>query len=361
MVSSSRRRRVRLTVAGVVVLAAAAAGTTIGLLRYGPSSGTGTANPTTTTTTAPPDSTTTTTRPPAPTPIGCFGVATTSVPVTVPGSSAAEDQLPTSIWYPTSPSATCTPARSHPFPLLVFSQGFWEPVSAYAGLLADWASAGFVVGAPAYPHTTPTRAAESPYTETDIVHHPADLAAVVTTLMTTSRQPGSVLHGIVDATDVGLAGQSDGGDVSLAVADNSCCRIGTVKAVAILSGAEFKGFPGQYFTPGAASPPILVAQGTADPVNVPACSVQIFNAAPSPKYYLELLGATHLAPYVQATPWQSAVAAVTTDFFEAELAHEPGALAAMATAGDVSGTAQLSEGPTAPEAPGPCTDAPGAS
>lgn len=353
--AGGRRRHRRSTIAAVLLLAAVA-GTTVGLWRAGVLSAarrTGGSGPTSTT--APPaSSTTTTTEPPPPTQIGTFKVSTAALTVTVPGAAATESQVPTTVWYPVPPTA-------QRFPLIVFSQGYWEPVSAYSVLLEDWASAGFVVAAPGYPHTTPTRASTSPPNRSDIVNHPADLKAVITTLVASSKERTSVLHGVMDATDIGLAGQSDGGDVSLAVANNPCCRIGDIKALAVLSGAEFQGFVGQYFPAGTPAVPILVAQGDADAVNVPGCSVQIFNAAPAPKWYLDLIGATHLGPYTESTPWAAAVAKVTTDFFDAELAGQTRGITAMAVDGNVSGTAQLSTGPTAPVTPGPCATAPAAS
>jgi dienelactone hydrolase len=356
MVTSGGRRRSGRTIVLVVVVAAMAAGTAIGLWRAGAFSGgnsTGTAR--STTTTAPPDSTTATTQPPPPpAQIGAYKVSTAALVVTVPGAAATEAQLPVTVWYP-------VPVTARHFPLIVFSQGYWESVGAYATLLDDWASAGFVVAAPAYPHTTPTRASTSPPNRADIVNHPADLKAVIATLVTTSKRGTSVLHGVLDATEIGLAGQSDGGDVSLAVTDNPCCRLGDIKALAVLSGAEYQGFVGQYFPTGTPTVPILVTQGDDDTTNAPGCSVQIFDAAPAPKWYLDLIGATHLGPYTQSDPWATTVAKVTTDFFDAELAGETRGITAMGVDGNVSGTAQLSIGPTAPLPPGSCATAPAAS
>jgi dienelactone hydrolase len=201
----------------------------------------------------------------------------------------------------------------------VFSQGFDITTQEYATLITDWASAGFVVAAPTYPHTDP-----SPPTlldESDIVNHPADLQAVITAVVAAGHQSGAALAGLINADEIGLVGQSDGGDVSLAVADNSCCRYPGVKAAAILSGAELSSFGGQYFTtPG---PPILIVQGSTDTVNPPICSVQAYNAAPTPKYYLDLLGASHLDPYTEPGSYETVVARVTTAFFDAELAGRP--------------------------------------
>ena len=40
-----------------------------------------------------------------------------------------------------------------------------------------------------------------------------------------------------------------------------------------------------------------MAQGTADTVNLPGCSAQLYDEAQGPKWYVDLLGAGHLVPY----------------------------------------------------------------
>ncbi|HVC69235.1 MAG TPA: hypothetical protein VNC61_03110 [Acidimicrobiales bacterium] len=262
------------------------------------------------------------------------------------------------MWYPANGGRKgLVPGVAHgPFPLLVFSQGYNISVSSYAGLLTDWASAGFVVAAPTYPHTDPSDPAA--LDENDIVNHPADLRAVITAVLGNAEGPGSVLSGLIKASEIGLVGHSDGGDVSLAVADNSCCRDVRVKAVAILSGAELVTFGGRYF--GRVSVPLLAVQGSADPINVPACSVQFYDAANPPKYYLDLLRASHEPPYTEAgTTDQRIVARVTTDFFDAELAGQTAGTGAIMIGGDVAGTAQITAGVSAPPSSGTCPGAPG--
>lgn len=348
----SRVRRGRLLMAAVViVIVAIAAGTSFLVLRPSSTQTKGNGPPASSSTTS------TTSPPPAVTPIGTYLVATTSLTVPVAGPSPTDDNIPTTVWYPSAPvHASGRRAGRHRYPLVVFSQGFQQRVSSYSLLLEDWASAGFVVAGPTYPHTTPTQPAE--LDRSDIVNHPADLHAVIAALLSADKATASPLWRVIDATDIGLAGQSDGGDVSLAVADNTCCRYPGIRAAAILSGAEFPLFGGRYFgvsTP--SGPPLLVVQGDRDTINLPVCSVQLYDAANPPKYYLDLLGATHLAPYEQAGPYEAVVAAVTTAFFDAMLAGEPAALAQMTSSGNVTGTAQLTTAPTAPPATGACVTA----
>lgn len=304
----------------------------------------------------------TTTGPGDPTPVGAYAVASTSLALVEPPAGGLPARtLPTSIWYPHARGAAGSgPDRSGgPYPLLVFSQGYNTAVTTYATLLTDWASSGFVVAAPTYPHTDPDQAP----TETDIVYHPQDLRYVIGQLVTRAAHPGWLLSGVVDTNAVGVVGQSDGGDVSLAVAADSQWRDPTVRAVAVLSGAEnVLQFGGTYFT--GPPVPILVVQSNTDTVNAPSCSVQVYDDAPQPKYYLGLLGPTtlptkwqnHLYPYTQLAPYQTVIAGVTAAFFHGELNGDSGAAAAMAAAVNPS-VAQLSAGTPLPTAPGTCPGA----
>jgi hypothetical protein len=73
--------------------------------------------------------------------------------------------------------------------------------------------------------------------------------------------------GLLDPNEVGAAGQSDGGDTVAALAANTCCTDRRLKAMAVLSGAEWPPMPGRYFSAGA--PPMLFTQGSADTINPP--------------------------------------------------------------------------------------------
>ena len=126
------------------------------------------------------------------------------------------------------------------------------------------------------------------------MNHPAELRSVIADLTDGRQRSGTALSGLANKNEVGIAGQSDGGDVSLATADNTCCYDSTVKAVAVLSGAELSSFGGTYFV--GLEVPLLVAQGTADTVNLPGCSAQLYDEAKGPKWYVDLLGTGHLVP-----------------------------------------------------------------
>lgn len=319
----------------------------------------GTEKATSTTTSAPKPSTTSTNpapRRPSVTTDGTYAVAATSLDVVEPVGGTSR-QLPTTVWYPALDAGGVSRAdlARAPYPLLVFSQGYDLSVQTYQALLEAWSSAGFVVAAPTYPHTDPSDPAE--LEEADIVNHPADLRFVITAVLQAATRPGTAIAGLVNPDEVGLIGHSDGGDVSLAVAENSCCRDPRVKAVAVLSGAELASFGGSYFSGG--SVPSLIVQGTLDTINPPDCSLQIYQAAPPPKYYLTLVGAAHGQPYVEPGTDQTIVARVVTDFFDAELAGQPAALGTMMSDGNVAGATQITDAPLASVPASACPGSPG--
>lgn len=254
--------------------------------------------------------------------------------------------LPIKLRFPIPVSGAAGPVAGAPFPLVVFSQGFDEPARAYAGLLSAWSRAGYVVAAPIYPFTDPS--SPTGVDENDIVNHPADLRFVIGTLKRMSREPKSPLHRVLDPRRVAIAGQSDGGDVSLAVAADSCCRSGSVRAAMILSGAELAAFGGSYYRTG--SVPLLVTQGSDDTINPPGCSRQLYDGAPQPKYFLSIAGAEHLPPYVSPGPIRSGIIRLTIAFLNAYLKHEATGTRALGSAARLPSQETLTGAPTAPGA-----------
>jgi pimeloyl-ACP methyl ester carboxylesterase len=155
---------------------------------------------------------------------------------------------------------------------------------------------------------------------------------------------------------VAVIGHSDGGDVSLAVAAASCCRDRVVKAAVILSGSENRGLGGAYYTKG--SVPLLVVQGSADTISPPGCSVELYDQAPRPKYYLELIGAQHLQPYVDPGPDRALVARAVVDFLRRYLEGRSSDLRSLVRDGSAPPVARLITGATGPGAEKYCPAAP---
>ncbi len=224
-----------------------------------------------------------------------------------------------------------------PVPLIVFGHGFAVTPAYYWRLLRSWAQAGYVVAAPVFP--LENQHAPGGPNESDLVNQPRDMSFVITRMLALSAGRSGPLAGLIAPREIGVSGQSDGGETALAVAYDSAFLDHRIRAAAILSGAELPG-AGRFYFP-RASPPLLATQGTADTVNHPVFTYQFWGAAPRPKYLLKLLGAPHLPPYTYEQPQLSIVGRVTTAFFDRYLKGQRSGVARMISAGDVGGKASL--------------------
>jgi predicted dienelactone hydrolase len=208
----------------------------------------------------------------------------------------------------------------------------------YSDLLQAWASAGYVVATVNFPRTDCTVGAAAD--EADLVNQPADMSYVLSQLLALDARPGSWFSGLVKPDQIAVAGQSDGGDTVAALAGNSCCTDHRLRAVAVLSGAEWPPMPGRYF-PGKAAP-VLFVQGTADTINPPWTSLQLYRAdLAGTRYYLDLFGANHTIPYWGTNSVEQLVARVTIAFFDRYVLGQSAALATMSREGNVAGAEAL--------------------
>ena len=266
------------------------------------------------------------------------------------GQYLTQRTLVINVRYPhASRSGGLGPARG-PFPLIMFAPGFMQCDGTYSDLLDTWAGAGYVVAAVNFPRTD-CRVGAAAY-EPDLVNQPWDMSYALSALLARSARSGGPLSGLLSSRRIAAAGQSDGGDTVAALAANTCCTDHRLTAVAVLSGAEWPPMPGRYFPGGA--PPMLFVQGSADVVNPPGTSVQLYTADRArARYYLDLPGATHMVPYQGTNRVERIVAAETLAFFNRYVLDEAGALAAMTRDGNVRGAASLVSGGRLPPAQPP--------
>jgi predicted dienelactone hydrolase len=224
---------------------------------------------------------------------------------------------------------------------VVFGHGFAVMPSIYSQLLEAWARAGYVVAAPIFPLAN----ADAPGgpNESDLPNQPRDVSFVITSMLALSGERQGPLAGMLDPAEIGVSGQSDGGDTALTVTYNGSFRDPRIRAAVILSGQEIPGVGGYDFP--APSPPLLATQGLADTINLPDTTFAFWNEAPAPKYLLTLPGAPHLGPYTGAQPQLAIVERVTVAFLDHYLKGERGALARMEAAGHVPGLAALQAEP----------------
>jgi dienelactone hydrolase len=261
------------------------------------------------------------------------------------GQELGPRTLLTVVWYPKARRSAGSQTARGPFPLLMFAPGFMQCGSTYSDLLRAWASAGYVVAVVNFPRTD-CQVGAAAY-EPDLVNQPGDMSYVLSRLLALSAQSHDPWSGLLNRHEIGAAGQSDGGDTVAALAANGCCADQRLKGVAVLSGAEWPPMPGRYFAQGA--PPMLFVQGTADTINPPWTSLQLYTADQAgTRYYLDLFGADHMIPYVGTNPVEQVVARVTVAFFDRYLLGHVSARARMTREGNVSGTAALYSGDRMP-------------
>jgi predicted dienelactone hydrolase len=226
--------------------------------------------------------------------------------------------------------------------LIVFSPGFDIDPAVYNTLVGRWASFRFVVAVPDYPFTA--GGAPGGVNEADIVQHPEDLEATIDELIVVSSSSGTLLTRMIDPSRIGVAGHSDGGDVTDAVVSDSCCRDPRIRAAAVLSGAELTSFGGTY---GPIRVPLLVVQGDSDTINAPPCSEQIYSAGGAHRFYLALRGAGHLPPHAagpSGAVYQQAVDRVSALFWTAYLDDDASAASALEARTGVAPPATLTAG-----------------
>lgn len=255
----------------------------------------------------------------------------TSRTITLPDGTSEPRPVWTEFWYP--------PARdgSGPFPLIVFGHGFSATPWWYRYLLRDWAAAGYVVAAPIFP--LGNQNAPGGPDESDIVHQPADMSFVVARVLAASAGTTSPLSGLVDPEKVAVAGQSDGAMTAFAAAFETPFYDDRIRAALVLSGAILG--PHRYAEH--TGVPLLAVQGTADTVNPPIYTLNLFHAVGTPKFLLLLRGAGHLAPYTVPGRTFATVLHVTVAFLNHYLGD--GSLRAIGTAARELPTAQLTSYP----------------
>ncbi|MET8092961.1 alpha/beta hydrolase [Micromonospora sp. NPDC005220] len=207
--------------------------------------------------------------------------------------------LPVTIWYPTSTDQVAAGR----FPVVIYSHGLGSRPELHAGLTTRWAAAGFVVAAPAYPHT---RQGAAHFTRADVRHQPADAWRLIRYLSGLDRSRVDPLSGHLDLTSVAAAGHSAGGFTTCGMFSEG--HPARLRAGIVIAGG---GLPGSFAGPAA---PMLFVHGTADPVVPVTVGRAAYARTPGPAVFLSLLGQDHGAYLTPGHPAFAPVLATTTDF-----------------------------------------------
>jgi fermentation-respiration switch protein FrsA (DUF1100 family) len=225
----------------------------------------------------------------------------------------ADRPLPTTVWFPKD-AGRC--------PLILFSHGLTVSPAAYAELLTTWARAGFVVAAPAYPHTA---AGVPEFNPLDVLNQPADASYVITQVL-------ARLSASVRADRVGAAGHSGGGVTTLGLFTGD--RDERIRAGVVLAGRQLLAVP----FAGAAAP-LLFVHGKRDTTVAYADGRAAYDAAPWPKAFLTVTAGGH----VTSGAALDVVAATSTEFWRWSLYGDPSAKARIPRDAKRGGLATLAD------------------
>jgi len=274
----------------------------------------------------------------------------TSRPTPPNGSYAGSPSrpLPTVIYYPArgaagpvdGPGAAAAPGT---FPLVVFAHGTNSNGPTYEPMLRQWAAAGYVVAAPTFPLSS--HGAPGGDTVSDYPHQPGDVSFVITSMLRLDRTASSPIHGLLAPGRIAVIGHSLGAATVLGVAENSCCQDARVRAAVSIDGLELPFPSGQFFA--GRTVPLLLFHGDADQTVPYSSSVQVYAAAPPPKFFVTLHGAGHTS-FPQTTnppptPWEPVIVHSVLDFLARYLRGSSAALARLQTDATLPGVASVQD------------------
>ncbi|NJC81314.1 alpha/beta hydrolase family protein [Planosporangium mesophilum] len=246
----------------------------------------------------------------------------------------ADRPLPTTVWYPadgapdggTRPGAGVAPGR---FPLVLLSHGLTGLPQALAPVAIRWAAAGFVVAAPAYPHT---KYGAPRFDITDVANQPADASYVISEMLARDGREGDPFAGHLDTVAVAAAGHSAGAYTTtqmLSTQRDPRLRSAIVIAGGLLGGA--------YTGP---VTPVLFVHGDADPTVSYRGGRAAYGAVPWPKAFLTMLGGDHGRYMARGGAGFQQMIETTTDFLRWSLYGDSRAKARLNGDGSSTGTSR---------------------
>jgi len=249
-------------------------------------------------------------------------------------SRSSDRPLPTTVWYPATGTPVTGTARAGAapaagrFPIVLLSHGLHSLPSDLAAFGTRWAAAGFVVAAPAFPHTkrgTPS------FDQSDMANQPADGSYVISQVLALNTTAGDPLAGHLNPDEIAATGHSAGGYTTIGML--TAGRDNRLRAAIVLSGGRMGGaYTGSPI-------PLLFAHGDADPTVPYESGRAAYNALTWPKAFLTLIRGNHSSYLFPSGKGFNQVAATTTDFLRWTLYGDTtaqGRLAADATAAGTS-------------------------
>lgn len=264
--------------------------------------------------------------PPSSAPAGPFAVGQRQLPLNRGGARP----LQTTIWYPADGAAggnphSQVPAAKGRYPLVLFSHGLPSLPETYAPIAIRLAAAGFVVAAPAYPHTNST--ATMP-TMADVPNQPADAYYVIDEVLRLDTRSGDLLAGHLNGAKFAAVGHSAGGFTTAGMLNQAHDE--RLAAAVIIAG----GMLGPW---GAPEAEMLFIHGDADQTISYSAGREAYQWVPWSKSLLTVIGGDHKRYLSPGEPGFDPVMATMTDFLRATLYGDATARRRMADDGAAEG------------------------
>jgi predicted esterase len=212
----------------------------------------------------------------------------------------ADRPLPTTLWYPVGADGTTMAAGRHP--IVLFSHGLGGLPDQFAPLLSAWAAAGFVVAAPAYPHTNGRTTVRS----ADIGNQSADAAYVLRSLRALDTTAGDPFAGRLAVDRLAAVGFSAGATTTLGLFTRGHDR--ALRAAVSVAGRA----PSTSF--GGPAAPMLFLHGEDDPIVEIAAGRAAYRAVPWPRSFVALPGQGHGQFLNPGDPDYERICALILDF-----------------------------------------------
>jgi dienelactone hydrolase len=218
-------------------------------------------------------------------------------------SRGAARPLPTTVWYP-------VPLTGR-HPIVVFSHGLGGLPSDFSPFLAEIASAGYVVVAPAYPHTNRHVRVD----RADVRSQPADAMYVLNQVRRLSTMPGDAFSGHLSPARVAAVGFSAGGTTTLGL-------FGPGHDAGLLAGVSLAGreAPSGF---GGPSAPLLFVHGSRDPVVPISAARRAYASAPGPKRFVTVRDGGHGEYLRPGNASYGRISGVVLSFLAAEVPVSP--------------------------------------
>lgn len=240
-----------------------------------------------------------------------------------------ERTLEVLILYPADGERTAEPVTDAeplrgPWPVILFGHGSTTLPEDYLDKLDHWASAGYVIVAPAFPLSKEGTPGGTSYL--DYPNQTGDESFVIDQLGSDDEAPLH-LRSLIDPDRIGLAGQSFGAITALGTVAAECCADDRIRAATTFAGMWLDYPSGDELADHAGKVPVLFIHGDEDPTLPYDADVAFFERLGAPGGFLTLVGSGHDPGFFGSdqTELDALVSAATLAFYDQYLRDGPDA------------------------------------